>query len=115
MDARAMHNKHLKRELLTALAIVLGALVLEAILFSYLWRVNMIDTYDSELEWVTEYHDVKVLCFYNNYASGVGIVSVFHNGNDIMNIIDPTIIALWENEITEAYKDEQPWALPHCC
>lgn len=64
--------------------------------------------YDSELQWATEYHNVPVLCFYNNYANGVGIVSVFHNGADITNIVDPTLIALWEREIEDNFMKEQP-------
>ena len=62
-----------------------------------------IDPQGGSLIWDTEYHDVKVRCFYNTYAQGIGIVSVYCNGADITALVQGAIIALWEEEIEEYY------------
>lgn len=58
------------------------------------------DPQGGEHKWRTEYNKVPLLCFYNKYDDGYGVVSVYCNGYDITEMLDNDVLEHISHEIT---------------
>lgn len=60
------------------------------------------DPQGGEHKWRTEYNKVPLLCFYNKYDTGYGVVSVYCNGFDITEMLHNDVIEYLNEEIANS-------------